>query len=288
MKKHLLKFIATTALVLIPFMALTNASYRDSEENSNYFGAGVLDLELKNTDSTDIAGNFFEGKLQTEKDLVKKLKAENAGSVDLVYWPMYEYKSGEEDVCSALDLTLKRGSDEVYNGKLEDLDLATKSATLNPASEDAWEFSLSHENENTSLQGESCDFDIAFKAYQDSSLIGFSDTEKLSNNISLAYEPILTLGHNILEHLFWFKLQNLQNFVSFHYEYTYDTDLITDGGDETVILTNETQKTIEKLLGTCSPLEKIVCVYQENPHNFQLTIDLTDIDGHIINLSENL
>lgn len=273
-------------LPVLPFVGITNAQLHDTETaDGNMMTAGSFDLKIQNEDSSPFSGKLFDiQKFETGKSIIKTIRVVDAGSVPFEYSPQFVFTGGEEDVCDSLDFHVRKDGIEYFTGELSDFNNATSSASLT-GGEDVWELTLIDENTDNSLQGKYCDFKIEFLAYQDSTKLGFSDRETLDSSVRLAYEPAVTLGHNSTTHTFWFTLTNLDNFNSFTYNFTYDTDTISDGGNGLVILSNETQKTISKLLGTCS---EGVCTYQFNPHNFDLTLSLVDIEGHIITVTKEL
>lgn len=287
MKNLITKILILVVLALIPFAYLTNASFNDGElTQSNYFGASSLDFEILDDSQNQITEPiFYEEKLQKETVLTASLNVVKTGYEDFDYWPYFEFESGEEEVCSALELKASREGIEVYSGSLSDFDMASSAAQITGGI-DEWEFEVQHDNSEQELQGENCEFDITFQAYQDADNPGgFSDTEKVTGNIGIAYEPDLSVNHNTSTYEFEIELSKLSNFISFDYELTYDTDTILELVNGAESLSGENDKNIDIILGTCSGSS---CTYHVNPHNFSLTIELLDIDGHTIILTESL
>ncbi|HRN96390.1 MAG TPA: hypothetical protein PLD54_03015 [Candidatus Levybacteria bacterium] len=286
MKNRILKFCILIFLPLIPMMSISNATLLNTEiTKQNIFKADSLDFELTNQNGDTHTGLFFDKKkLKKDEVMEKNIFVTKKGDLNFYYYPEFKYISGNDEVCDELTLIAQKEGNEVYSGSLSEFNLATESAQIT-GNADEWKFIVTHTNENKELQGDSCKFDIQFLAFQNLDKSGFSDTEKVSSSIGIAYEPKLTAKYNSSTHKFIFTLSNLTNFTSFEYELMYDTDTVPNG-----ILGSETfddidKKTISKLLGTCSDDG---CTYQPNPHNFTLTIELADIDGEKVTVSKNL
>ena len=286
MKNLIVKSLIVTILLLMPYMWISNAQYLD-EENSigNTFAASSLDLQLKDTENNLITTPFFDNqKIKKDEEIEKEAKVVNGGSLAFYYSPKFEFKTGVEDVCAATNLVVERDGDEVYDGALSDFDLSSTLVQIT-GGEDVWSFKLKNENSDISLQGENCEFEIKFSAFQNNLSTGFSDEEKLANNIIFPYEPTISLSHNTTLHKLIISLGNLTNFLSFNYKLDYDTDTISDHIEDSVNLTGESNKTIEIDLGTES--DGVLNPYP-NPHNFLLNIDFTDINTDTISYQEGL
>lgn len=284
MRNRILKLLLLVIFPLIPFMGITNANYIDTEESTlNNFRAAKVDIELRKENNEELGSMFFDKKkLKKEEIISKKLKVINEGSIPFYYQPKFAFINDSLEVCNEANITAKKDGVEVFNGKISDLSNALTQIT---GVEDIWEFNISHENENVGLQGKECRFEIKFDAFQTFDSKGFSDAEITTNRIGFAYEPNLSVYHNQTLHKLIFTLSNISNFNEFEYELTYDTDTISDGANGSVTLSGESSKTVQIDLGTESG---DVLVPHINPHNFNLNINLTDIDNDAIVLSKQL
>lgn len=286
MKNRIIKLLILLILPLVPYMGITNAQYYDLENSDgNSFSAGSLELELQDEYGGEYLGFFFDKeKLKVDEKISKIINIVKTGSVIFYYHPKFEFVGGKDSVCSELQIIAKKDGGEVYSGSLADFNLVA-TPVLITGNTDNWEFKLMHENENEVLQGEHCEFNIVFKASQNINQTGFSDTVKLSNIVGFAYEPTLTAYHNEALHKFVFALSNIANFTEFEYSLIYDTDSISDNANGVVELSGENTKIIQIDLGTES---NGVITPHVNPHNFNLEINLLDIDGEAVILSEQI
>ncbi len=286
MKERISKLILLLILPLVPFTGISNALLYDTESSmNNSFSAASLDITLLDAGGDEISGLLFDkNKLKGDEELIQKIKVSNSGTLDFYYHPEFELKNGNLNVCEGISLKASKEGSEVYEGSLKDFNLATMSAQITNST-DEWEFALTHENSDESLQGEICEFNIAFLAYQNIDNTGFSDKEKVASKVGFAYEPVLTAYHNSSSYKFIFTLSNLSNFTGFDYSLIYDTDTITDFASGSASLSGETSKVTEIDLGTESGG---VFTPQINPHNFNLNINLIDIDGDALTLSKQL
>jgi hypothetical protein len=285
MKNLIVKTFVVTILLLLPYIGISNAVYLDEEKSAgNSFSADSLDFELRDMNNNLIIENLFDQKIKKDEEIEKKAKVVKTGSLSFYYFAEFIFKTGDEDVCSEVNLKVKKDDHEVFAGNLSDFDLSSESAQLTGA-EDVWSFTLKNENTDTALQGENCEFDIRFSAYQMSLNTGFSDVEKLSSNIIFPYEPTISLVHDTTLYKLILNLGNLQNFLSFDYVLDYDTDTIKDHLDESVPLSGENTKTIEIDLGSES--DGVIYPYS-NPHNFKLNIEFMDINNETISYLEEL
>lgn len=286
MKNTVFKIIILFLLPLIPMMGVTNAVLRDSETSyGSSFKASNLDMEL-----THQNGNLYTGlllnksKLKKDEVLQKNIYVKKSGNLAFHYYPEFVFINGTADVCEELELTVEKEGNEIYSGDLTDFDLSSQSAQITEDM-DAWKFSLLHEIEDTDLQGQNCEFDIKFNSFQNADKSGFSDRESVRNNVGIAYEPKLTAQYKSATHSFVFTLSNIETFTGFTYEVTYDTSTVADGFTGSEVLDNDESKTVTKVLGTCSDG---VCTYQSNPHDFDLTVTLTDNDGDTLVVTKTL
>lgn len=286
MKKLILKYLILFAILMVPLLDSTNASYMDDETSYvNSFTAASLDFSLKDENATQMTSLFNEPKLKSDAEAVKIVKVVNEGSMPFYYFPKFVMTGGESSVCEKISLKAFKNSIEKYDGLLTDFDLSLSPILIN-SDTDVWEFQVKHENNEENLQGKKCIFDLVFDGYQNTSLSGFSDTERVGSTVGFSYKPGLSATHNKPLHKFIFTLSNLSNFTDFSYTLNYDTVTISDqvsGGES---LSNQNSKTIDILLGTCSSGGN--CTYQLNPHNFDLQVTLHDIDNDSITLSKQL
>lgn len=285
MKRIIIKLTTLLFFILVTFITITQAQYYDAEKTNNNFTATTLDFELQGSVGNKYTGSFFdESKLEQETTLTKSITVVKKGELGIHYAPHYEYKEGSEDLCNDLKLTASKNGTQKFTGSLSTFNLATQSAYMD-ATPDEWEFSIANENDNVEIQGLTCTFDIVFNAYQNSNnQLGFSDTEKISNTITTAYEPKVTTIYNTQLHTFSVKISNLQHFDSFNSTIKYIGSGLNREVSNFEDLNGENERSIVITLGSCS---NNVCTYDQNPHDFEVTLRLVDSDGHIITINKH-
>lgn len=284
MKKAILNLILLLNLSLLPLFSVTNASFFDNEiAYLPTLTASSLDFELIDQVGNPITELFNEDWWTNDAPVEEKVVVKNLGSQTFSYYPAFVFKNGESQVCKGLRLTANRDSVDVYAGQLNELTVPSLAAQLT-GTEDLWIFTLENTNDDTSIQGKTCEFELKFSTVGS----GFSDTETLSNSIKLAHIPTLSASHNSSTRTLSFTAGNLSTFTHFKYniDYTYifEGSEVTDHFEDTITLTGEEDKTIEKLLGTCSN----TCTYQDNPHDFMVKVEFHHSDGHSVTLIKEL
>ncbi len=288
MKRLIAKILLLISLAVMPWLQATNAWFLDTEQSvNNRLAASSLDFVLLNDDQSLHHGLFFdEAKLKVGQPTTKSVVVKNIGQMDLNYWPTLEYILASQLACNQIEITASFNGNKVYEGLLTEFDLAANPVEIAQANHQ-WDFDLSNANENPELYGETCEFSLIFKGFQNpNTLNGFSDTEMLTNKVILAHQPTLVVEYDQNEHLFSYILTNLTSFTALDYRLSYDTDTISDVivGSQVILGPDPITKTM--LLGSCSSENS--CTYLPNPHNFELQLDLTDIDGDHLELAHEL
>lgn len=287
MKKSIRNLLLLMSIVFLSGLQTTNAWFFDTEQSAaNRLSAASLDFALVDQQDSAHTGLFFqEPKLKREDEVIKTIIVKNLGQLNVGYWPEVEFSNTQQATCEQLTIKASLNGSPVFEGLLTEFSLAINSAQLAQANH-RWDFGLTHTNETADLNGTTCDFALVFKGFQNpQTQTGFSDIETLTNEVTLAHQPTLTAQHNQDEHTFSFTLTHLTSFVSLDYQLSYDSDTINDVAIGSLpINVDPLTKTI--LLGSCSSDDS--CSYLPNPHNFSLTLDLTDSDGDHLELTKEL
>ncbi|MFA5169073.1 MAG: hypothetical protein WC530_11155 [Candidatus Omnitrophota bacterium] len=151
----------------------TLSSYFDKEASlNNLYEAGILDFYLE-YDKEFSLQNLTPCFTATKTVELKKngnpfqysLKAENLSGT----------------LCGNLELTAWRNAFQEYSGSLAGLDLSA----FEFQEPDVWDFEISLDGGDPSLQNKSCQFDLSFRSWQTNIAdfsIGFSDIEVLSDS----------------------------------------------------------------------------------------------------------
>ncbi|OHA88894.1 MAG: signal peptidase I [Candidatus Zambryskibacteria bacterium RIFCSPHIGHO2_02_FULL_43_14] len=159
----------------------TTSYFSDAESSSgSVFDAGILDIILSNTGFEGVISNSTsdESQFQTNVSLV-------VGSLPTQYTVEYEKTGGDDSLCDALALSAT--SDVLsYSGALSAFSVGT---TVDFG---LWDFAISVLSGQSITGGETCEFDLIYKAWMDGvpsfETSGFRDEERF--HISITAETI--------------------------------------------------------------------------------------------------
>ena len=216
-----MKFLKTLTRILVKaslvglmasffLMAETRSQFFDIEQSlGNTLETGTLDLGLRSGQPNFVSG---AGSMQPGDSVARDIYAQNLGSNPFNYKAAYQFISGDEDLCEALQLKVwhnwyeaeppapgdhsTRHMDLKYSGKLVDLVYEPEMTLPNShpyfdnifyaENEDWFYYQISLPEETGYLLGKSCVFDFKFKAWQngmDEADSGFWDEEVIQNTI---------------------------------------------------------------------------------------------------------
>ena len=170
-------------LILMPVF-VAQASFQDEEKSqNNSVSATSLDAEVTvgedDWQNPETAKNLLPGETVTRSAEIK-----NVGGLDFQYKLSFEKISGDDDLCSALQLKAKQNGDSVYTGKLNDFKYNV--GHLNLGDEDNWTFEIILPiDAEKSLENLDCNFSFKYIAWQKTFLIptqGWVDEEIIDNN----------------------------------------------------------------------------------------------------------
>lgn len=185
MRKRFLKLIILFLIFSLSKVGLTNASFVDQEiSNNNLFVAGSLDFSLRSENNENLSSLFNLSDLKPGNFLVKILKVKKEGSLDFKYEARFVKTAGDDNFCQNLNLKVQQGGNVKYEGKLTNFVLAP--LVIENDGEDEWEFNLSLNSGDSSLQNKNCQFNFIFRGWQldsDGSW-GYVDEEILTNSVS--------------------------------------------------------------------------------------------------------
>lgn len=184
-------FYFLTLLTFLSDIGIANAAYTDNEiSSSNIIGTNTLDISLKDTDNLNLTVPLFNNlQLSPTAEINQTLKIKKEGNLDFKYKLELINLTGNNTLCSGLDLELFQDSNLVYSSNL--IGIKNQSFTISD-SLDALQFKVSIPTDS-SLQNKNCGFDIKFTAWQSnlSQGEGYSDTETtLTNSVyTLGWTP---------------------------------------------------------------------------------------------------
>ncbi|MCL5090755.1 MAG: lamin tail domain-containing protein, partial [Patescibacteria group bacterium] len=190
----------------------------------------------------------------------KDIRIKKDGNLDFKYNGKFVKTSGDDSFCNSLHLQTKLGALIKYDGSLINFNL-TPEPMISLSGQDDWNFILSFNTNDSSLENKTCSFDLVFSAWQINSdgTWGFTDEERLSNSISSIHwvAPVIS---------------NLQVFIGSP----------GDENEKTAIITWETDELATSNLDwKTSPLDAW------NPLAEDLSADLTSHTREIPNLNSN-
>lgn len=174
------RFLLKTALLLIifnlPLIGVTDAMLADTEISSaNAMTTASLDFSLVFT------GDFSPDTLIPGNSSTRSVLLAKIGSLDFQYNLSASQTGGDSDLCNALQIEARLAGVTQYTGSLLSLNLLTP--VVISGSLDDWEFFVSLNNYDSSLQSKTCDFDLVFNGEQVGGG-GFTDQESLGSNIN--------------------------------------------------------------------------------------------------------
>jgi len=285
----------------------TSAFLSDVEQsNNNFFNAGSIVLGLRDGDGNLLTYPLFSILGMNPNDLQSKtVKVTKEGTLDFQYSFQINQTGEDSALCNILTVDAKLDGVSKYNGNL--LELNFSPAIMISETSDDWNFLVSFNSSDPSLQLKTCSFDLVVKGWQSGSdgTWGLTDTKTLTNTISYflpTIEPIpalstlvtiatqsAELNMSILEDkkTVSFSLNNISDFKKISYQLSYDSDNESQGIIGEADLNNQVSFEMNNItLGTCSGGG--TCVYHQNVHNFQLSVDLTDNKDKVIYLLKSI
>jgi signal peptidase len=150
----------------------TNAFFSDVMlVEGNTFTAARLDFSLNSP------ANFFPDTLTPGDSSTRDVGVVNDGSLDFQYNLSATQTGGDSNFCGALQIEARLNETVQYSGSLLGL---TATMVFNPL--DNWEFYVSLNDYDLSLQSKICNFDLVFSGEQVGGG-GFTDEEILENTI---------------------------------------------------------------------------------------------------------
>ncbi|MBI4049805.1 MAG: lamin tail domain-containing protein [Candidatus Doudnabacteria bacterium] len=156
-------------------VSVTNAFFGDAEtSDTNGFTAGSLDFSLDSEAD-------FDPEVTPTEDATRTVTVENDGSLGFQYRAQAVNLSG--DLCGSLDLTAELDTVEQYSEALSGFNM------LPFVFEDPeeWDFTVSLNSSDESLQNETCNFDFQFDGWQEElaeGVGGFTDQEIINNTVT--------------------------------------------------------------------------------------------------------
>ncbi|MFH1990532.1 MAG: LamG-like jellyroll fold domain-containing protein [Patescibacteria group bacterium] len=179
-KTSVLKIIALLVIIGLNWIGLSAISetsaffFNTKDSSANTFTAATLDFSLTGSD-------FSPSSLNPGESATRNIIIQKDGSLGFQYKINYEKVSG--NLCDYLDLTAG-----AYSGLLKDF---TDQGPFTFSGIPSWNFVVSLPlGVSDDLQGEVCDFNFVFNAWQDNLTYlsgGFTDTEKLGSIIKAGY-----------------------------------------------------------------------------------------------------
>ncbi len=191
-----INILIAVGLVWAPVF-VAQANYQDEElsENNN-IGATSLDAEVSSAESewqdATTAGDLLPGETVT-----RSAKIKNVGGLDFQYKIAFEKIAGNDDLCSALQLTAKKGTVKVWEGNLSDFGYEV--GLLMSGGSDDWDFSLTLPENSGDLSSLDCKFKFVWTAWQTDFVNpnkGWVDNEEFDNTIHTGIEAPVQTGYN--------------------------------------------------------------------------------------------
>lgn len=184
MKKIIKNLILFGGIIGLTIPFFTWASYQDKEisENNSVVAAsldakvtaGESELQLSTTASDMLAGD----------SLARTATIENVGGLEFKYEVAFKKASGEDILCSALQLDAKKNGTLVYSGNLNNFDY--KLGDLNFGADEKWNFEINLPNNiDKSLENLDCNFKFIWTAWQTDFAKpnkGWVDEEEINGN----------------------------------------------------------------------------------------------------------
>src|SRR3989344_634301 len=182
-RRILFKLAAFALVVSMNGLALSRVGdtmgYYNDEESSggNIFNAGMLDIVLSNADFEGVISNDSSDESQFDNNVSLV-----AGSLPTQYTVEYEKTGGNDSMCNALALAATH-SELSYNGALSTFLVGTTNGL------GLWSFVITILSGESVVAGETCEFDLIYKAWVDGASFetsGFSDEERFHISIEAA------------------------------------------------------------------------------------------------------
>jgi len=172
-KRFLFKIAILLIIFSLPLIGTTSASLVDTETSlTNTMSASSLDFSLTSPD------DFLPDTLTPGDSSTRSANLVKVGSLDFQYNLSAIQTDGDSDLCNALQIETRLNGMVRYSGSLLGL---TATEVFNPVNN--WEFYLSLNDYNLSLQSKTCNFNLIFNGEQIGGN-GFTDQEILPSVIN--------------------------------------------------------------------------------------------------------
>lgn len=176
------------AIFLGYFLIKTNLTsadlYAQRIVKKNSLTASTLSFSTRHTaNNRSLSFLFNTNEFQPEGFDLNAVRIKKDGKLNFKYRLRYLKKSGDEDFCNDLNLTVFQNWQQKYQGKLSFFSL---DSTLPTTGKEEWIFYISLDSDKNYLKNKVCQFDFYFKTYRDNpeSKKGFYAERSLPNYIS--------------------------------------------------------------------------------------------------------
>lgn len=193
--------------------------FSDSEvSQGNNFSASSLYFNLSDTSNNPISSPLFDiAGMQPSDSQTKQVRVTKGGLEDFKYNITFSKNSGDDILCSALQIEAKLEGVTLYSGSLTSISLLPV-PTISSSYDDL-EFKITLPDGSSALKNKTCSFNLVFEGWQTNSdgAWGFSDTHSLTNNISsgtwtfsnaVVINEIMWMGSTLSSDDEWIELRN--------------------------------------------------------------------------------
>ncbi len=202
-KSNFLTGIVSLMLMVFPILSVqammevpTSKGFQDQERSHINMSASSLDLRVSSPDQTWQAEATAEDLLPGES-VTRNFLVENKGGMNFQYQVEFQKTSGDDNLCSALQLKVEKGIQQVWQGNLNDFQYVV--SNLNSGKFDKWHFVLTLPDSVQNLNSLDCNFKFVWIAWQtnfSSFTQGWSDKEEISNHIHSGINAPIQTGYN--------------------------------------------------------------------------------------------
>jgi hypothetical protein len=177
------------SIILISFFLIktekTSADlYAERVVRSNNFTATTLSFSTRHTaNNAQVSFLFNSNGFQPEGFDLKAVRIKKDGKMDFKYRLKYIKKSGDDDLCNQLNLTVIQNWQQKYQGRLS---LFSLDSNIPASGKQDWIFYISLDDNQDFLKNKVCEFDFYFKTWRDNpdDKKGFYAQRSLPNYIS--------------------------------------------------------------------------------------------------------
>jgi hypothetical protein len=193
--KNTMLLIILGAIIAFPSIRAWAQFFAGNKIENNTVRAGTLVLAL------DSPGDFSP-EVAPDKSASRLISASTTWATDIDYRVKIDNASGT--LCDFLDLEAGiNAADPVFSGKLNDFSVLVDENILFPQN---WNLVVSLDGDKKSLQGEICEFDLIFHAWQhgfgEDSGNGFYDKKTVKNSVKAGYW-VIKPGDVIINEIMW-------------------------------------------------------------------------------------